>query len=232
MSASALALDLRDEALHRKVAAVHLHDGARSVRERALVVVDVRAVGRADFDEPRAAALHDVGDAEAAADLDQLAARDDGLPSLRERVEREHQRRRAVVDDERVLGAGELAEQADAVRRSAIRARRRRGRTRGSCIRSATRAIASIAPSASGARPRFVCSTTPVALMTRRSDGCVAIPDGGRDALDPLLLGTLELSPALRAALIALLTASRTISGMRLEERRNGRRFEQRIDAG
>ena len=43
------------------------------------VVLEMRAVGGADLDQPAAGARHDVGDAEGAADLDQLAARDDHL---------------------------------------------------------------------------------------------------------------------------------------------------------
>ena len=70
------------------------------------------AVGGADLDEPRAGAGHDVGHAEGAADLDQLAARDDGLAPLGQRVERQQHRGGIVVDDGRVLGAGQLAEQA------------------------------------------------------------------------------------------------------------------------
>ena len=62
--------------------------------------------------QPGAGARHDVGHAEGAADLDQLAARDDRLASLRERVEHEQHRGGIVVDDGRVLGAGQLAQQA------------------------------------------------------------------------------------------------------------------------
>ena len=50
---------------------------AVSGADRALVVGGARAVRRPDLDEPRARAREHVGDAEAVADLDQLAARDD-----------------------------------------------------------------------------------------------------------------------------------------------------------
>src|SRR5207237_7986848 len=73
------------------------------------------AIGRSNLDEARAAPLHDFRDAEAAADLHELAARDDRPTSVSERVERENERRRAVVDDERVFGAGELPQQRRAV---------------------------------------------------------------------------------------------------------------------
>ena len=47
--------------------------------DRAGVVADGGLVGRADFAQPRAAGLENLGDPEAAADLHQLAARDDDL---------------------------------------------------------------------------------------------------------------------------------------------------------
>ena len=37
----------------------------------------------------------------------------------------------------------------------------------------------------SGARPRLVCSTTPVALITRRSDGGHTLAISGRGRVDP-----------------------------------------------
>ena len=60
-----------------------------------------RAVRRADLAQPRAGSLEHVGDAEAVADLDQLAARDEHVASFGERGEREQHRGRVVVDDER-----------------------------------------------------------------------------------------------------------------------------------
>jgi len=49
----------------------------------------VRPVRRPDLDEPRAGAREHVRDPEAVADLDQLAARDDDVPALRQRGEGE-----------------------------------------------------------------------------------------------------------------------------------------------
>ena len=72
----------------------------------------MRAVGGADLDQPRAGARHDVRHAERAADLDQLAARHDRLAAARQRVEHEQHRGGIVVDDGRVLGAGQFAQQA------------------------------------------------------------------------------------------------------------------------
>ena len=68
--------------------------------DRALVVVGARPVRRPHLDEPGARAGEHVGDPEAVADLDQLAARDDDLAALGERGEREQHRRGVVVDDD------------------------------------------------------------------------------------------------------------------------------------
>src|SRR5581483_4653417 len=51
------------------------------------------------------------GDAEAVADLDELAARHDDVASLGERREREQHRRGVVVDDERRLRSGQSADE-------------------------------------------------------------------------------------------------------------------------
>ena len=79
--------------------------------DRPLVVGDPRAVGGADLDEPGAGARQHVGDPEAVADLDQLAARDEHLAALGERRQGEHHGRSAVVDDERRLGARDPVQQ-------------------------------------------------------------------------------------------------------------------------
>ena len=71
----------------------------------------MRPVGRADLAQHGAAAQHDVGDAELAADLDELAAGDDDLLAMGERLQREQDGRRVVVHDQRVLGAGEPPQQ-------------------------------------------------------------------------------------------------------------------------
>ena len=90
---------------------MHAEQQGRLRPDRALVVGRARAVRRPDLDEPRARAGEDVGDAEAVADLDQLAARDDDLAALRERGEREQHGGGVVVDDERGLGAGQPPEE-------------------------------------------------------------------------------------------------------------------------
>ena len=84
----------------------------RAVADRGGVVGDARAVRRADLAQRGARLRQDVGHAEAAADLDQLAARDDDFAAGGERRQHEQRRRGVVVDDERGLGAGERDEQA------------------------------------------------------------------------------------------------------------------------
>ena len=69
----------RGEADDAVVARMHLQQHARRGRDRVGVVGEAGLVGGADLDQPRAALADHVGDAEAAADLDQLAARDDHL---------------------------------------------------------------------------------------------------------------------------------------------------------
>ena len=67
-------------------------------------------VRRPHLDEARARAREHVGDAEAVADLDQLAPRDEHLAALRERSQCQQHGGGVVVDDERRLGAGQPAE--------------------------------------------------------------------------------------------------------------------------
>ena len=86
-------------------------DERRLRPDRALVVGRARPVRRPHLAQPRARAREHVGDPEAVADLDQLAARDEHLATLGERGEREQHRRRVVVDDERRLGAGEAPQE-------------------------------------------------------------------------------------------------------------------------
>ena len=72
---------------------VHIH--------RSAVVGDVRTVGSAYLVEPHSAAGHDVGNAKAIADLDQLAAGDDNFSVPRQLIQHEKDRRGVVVDDNR-----------------------------------------------------------------------------------------------------------------------------------
>ena len=120
---------------------------------------------------PRAAGFEDFRDAEAAADLDEFAARDDDffLRPAREMPQHEHERRRAVVDHRG------LPPRRTRRARCCVRGRSARPPRSPVCeiifevvvvCADCRRGPRSRAAAGSGARPRFVCSTTPVPLMT------------------------------------------------------------------
>ena len=82
------------EARHREVRRVDAQDRLRPpLGERRLEVGGARPVRRPDLDQLRAGAPDDLGDAHAAADLDELAARDDD-PAATGQPDRERERRR------------------------------------------------------------------------------------------------------------------------------------------
>ena len=99
------------KALDAIVGRMDLEDHGRIGRDGALIVVQMRAVGGADLDEFGARSRHDIGDAEAAADLDKLAAADDNLLACG--MGRQHQQHggRVIVNDQRVLGTGKRADE-------------------------------------------------------------------------------------------------------------------------
>ena len=77
---------------------MHAHQEASAVVDGSAVIVDTRAIGGTDFAQDGAGAGHDVGDAEAVADFDQLTARDDGFAAGRKFVEGEEDGGGVVVD--------------------------------------------------------------------------------------------------------------------------------------
>ena len=99
-----------DEPGLREVRRVDAQDDVRpAVGQRRLEVGGTRPVRRADLDEPRAGPPDDLRDPDAAADLDQLAARDGDAAPAGE-PDREREGRRVVDRDQRVLGAGQRDE--------------------------------------------------------------------------------------------------------------------------
>lgn len=86
---------------------MNLEDHGRIGRNSLLIICQVRAVGGADLDELGARGRHDIGDAEAAANLDKLAAADDNLFARGMGGKHQQHRGGIVVDHERVLGTGE-----------------------------------------------------------------------------------------------------------------------------
>src|SRR3970282_1592522 len=112
--------------------------------------------------------LEDLRNPERAADLHELPARDHHLAPARRGRQREHDRGRVVVHRDRGGGAGQLAHErppgglAGAGRLRRAPASRSYSRFE---YPLAALSIASSASNASGARPRFVWITTPVALI-------------------------------------------------------------------
>ena len=92
---------------HREVRGMDAKDGAgAALGERRLEVLRPRPVRRPDLDQPRAGPPDDLGDADPAADLDELASRHDHAAPTRE-TDGQRDRGGVVVRDERVLGAGQ-----------------------------------------------------------------------------------------------------------------------------
>ena len=100
-------------------------------------------------------------------------------------VERQHQRAGGVVDDQRVLGAGQPRGAARGSDRCGCPGCRCRDRARGCCSRRRSAVTARMAAWASGARPRLVCRTTPVALSTGRRPGPAPLRRGARGSPPP-----------------------------------------------
>ncbi len=73
-------------------------------------VGDARPIRRPNLDEPDAGAAKDLRDPDAAADLDELAARHDHTPASAREPDRQGDRGGIVRDDERVLGTGQRDE--------------------------------------------------------------------------------------------------------------------------
>ena len=114
--AECLDWDLGGVAEGLEVGGVHREDQIRALLDASLVVAEVRAVGGADLDQPGARLGDDVGHPEATANLHKLTTRDqDRTSGSRERSHRQQDGGGAVVDCERVLGAGELTDQAGEV---------------------------------------------------------------------------------------------------------------------
>ncbi len=156
------------EADDPEVAAMDPQDRGRLRADGALVVRQPGLVGRADLAEPGPRDLEDLGEPEAAADLDELAARDDHLsPGRQGLAEPAPSPRRCCSRPSRPRprSARRAAARSPTC---AGRACRLPGRAPGCNSPEPPAATAAMASSASGARPSPVCSKIPVALITGR----------------------------------------------------------------
>ena len=144
---------------------MHLEDATGVRTDCGGVVGQVRAVGGADLPQPGAGGGDQVRQPEPVADLDHLAAADHHLATGGERRRGEDQGCGPVVRTDSAAGAA--AAKAARVPRPR-RARRPVARSNSTSVYPAAPSSASTAADESPARPRLVCSTTPVALITGR----------------------------------------------------------------
>ncbi len=86
---------------------MNAEEHARFFCDGVFVVCEASAVGGADFAERHAALRHDFGDAEAVADFDEFAARDEDFAVAGKRCEDEQNGGGAIIDHDGGLGAGE-----------------------------------------------------------------------------------------------------------------------------
>ena len=99
------------KALDAIVGRMNLENHGRIGRNGTLVIGQVCSVGGANLDKLGARRLHNVGNAEATADLDELAAAHDDLFARGMGGQHQQHRGGIVVDDERILGTGKRADQ-------------------------------------------------------------------------------------------------------------------------
>ncbi len=100
------------EAAHGVITAMNLHQHRAARCDGVGVIRRMGTVGGADFHQFCTCALHDVGDAECAADFDQFATRDDDFFLLRQCIQHQQYGGSVVVDNGGCFGAGEFAQYA------------------------------------------------------------------------------------------------------------------------
>ena len=86
---------------------VDFHDEAGLRPDGFLIIFQVGAIGGANLHQFATGALHDLGHAEFAADLDQFAARQNHLATQAQGIQGEQHCRRVVVDHRGFFCAGE-----------------------------------------------------------------------------------------------------------------------------
>ena len=102
--------DLAGEADDAVVARMHPQDGGGVWGNGVLIIFEVRAIGRADFDQSGLALGHHFRQPERAADLDELAPRDDDLLLRGQRRQHQHRGGGVVIDHRSRFRARKLSE--------------------------------------------------------------------------------------------------------------------------
>ena len=92
---------------------MHLHDRGGSRANGTCKISEMGAVGGTDLPQAGASTRHHVGDAKGAADFNQFAAGHQHVAPICQAVQRQQDGRGVVVHDDRVLRAGQAADQAD-----------------------------------------------------------------------------------------------------------------------
>ena len=101
------------ESDHGEIGLMDLEQPGRLLADGSLVIPEMGFVGRPDLPENRPGSGHHLGDAERAADLDQLAPADDHFLALGQSVQGDQDGGGVVVDHQSRLGPGQLLEQPD-----------------------------------------------------------------------------------------------------------------------
>ena len=145
---------------------MHAQQQSRVRPHGLAIVIKVGAIGRADFHQACAALAQHVGDAEATADLDELAARDDDLAALGQRRQRQEHGSGIVIHDQGGFGSRQAAEQVLGMQITRPPLPGLQVIFEVAIAGSDTRHGLAGRDVLSGARPRLVWMITPVALIT------------------------------------------------------------------
>ncbi|OPZ52350.1 MAG: hypothetical protein BWY90_01157 [Deltaproteobacteria bacterium ADurb.BinA014] len=90
---------------------MHFHNQAGFPIYRLFIIFQSRAVGGAHFAQERGAFVHHFRYAEFTADFYKFATRNNRLFSFRQSINHQKYRRGVIVDNQRVFGAGQRAQQ-------------------------------------------------------------------------------------------------------------------------
>ena len=100
--------DIAGKADDAVIAGMGPQNGSGVFGESLLVILEMGAIGRADFDETRAALGHHFRESKGAADLDELPARDDDFLRRGQRGQHQHGGGGVIIDDSGRFRAGQF----------------------------------------------------------------------------------------------------------------------------